>query len=118
MSFIFIVKDRSNQSIKPFISVHKSIESAQRKINGIRSKLQPSQASNIMFESFAVKDFDMNKSNIYMLINKMPQAEKNQIKFIDGFFFDIQNASQELMQKRKKFKNQEKMIYINHCQIE
>lgn len=117
MSKIFIIKDKSDANFrKPFVSIHKSEVGSQRKVAQLTSKLPQHAKHLVSVEPIEVKDFDPNKSSIYVIFDKTDNHFKQPVV---GMFSEYHNASAEL-DKRKKTapRHVQKLVFAQTYPVE
>lgn len=113
MNKVYIVKDKTDANFnKPFVSIHKTQESAVQQVSNIKNRLSNHLHQMISYEAVNVDDFDINKNSIYILFDK---TDKNKKPFV-SMHFELNNAVKCLGDLRKKSSHHAQKLIYTSCE--
>lgn len=117
MTLLYIIKDRTDANFyKPFVSIHKSEQKAQQVVNQMKSRLSLANQKLISYEPVEVKDFDANKSQIFVVFDKTDRGNKSPFA---SMHFDFRNAEKEVQSLKKGVSFQaQKLVYVRPERVE
>jgi len=111
MTSLYVIKDRTDANFyKPFVSIHKNEQKAQQVVAQMKSRLSLANQKLISYEPVDVKDFDANKSQVFVVFDKTDRGGK---KAFSSMHFDFRNAEKEVQTLKKTVSFQaQKLVYV------
>lgn len=71
MNKLYIIKDKTEKNFyKPFVSIHKSKDMVEKKVNQLKNTLSKATQELVSYDEISVMDFDPNKTQVFVVFDK------------------------------------------------